>query len=121
MGREESARQRAILDYLRAKHIFVWRCNQVSPTGINAKGELYHRRFVGLKGVSDILGILPGGRILCIEVKSAKGRLSAEQNCFASEVLDLGGVWFVARSVEDVERGLNRFLTPGEKEWLKWN
>jgi hypothetical protein len=38
------------------------------------------------KGTSDILGILPGGRMLAIEVKSAKGTLSPEQRYFIDEI-----------------------------------
>lgn len=53
------------------------------------------------KGTSDILGIW-AGKMLCIEVKSAKGRLSPEQKQFLSEMANLGAICLVARSLEDV-------------------
>jgi penicillin-binding protein-related factor A (putative recombinase) len=53
------------------------------------------------KGTSDILGIWQG-RMLCIEVKSAKGRLSPEQRQFLHEMSSLGAFCMVARSLQDV-------------------
>lgn len=54
------------------------------------------------RGVSDILGILPDGRFLAIEVKTRTGRVSEYQASFLYEITKNGGVAFVARSVEDV-------------------
>ncbi len=56
----------ACLQYLAVKGIFAWRQNQGA---IPRKGGGY-RRFVGLRGVSDILGILPQRR-----------RWSAKERC----------------------------------------
>lgn len=53
------------------------------------------------KGTSDILGIYRG-KMLCIEVKSAKGRLRPEQKEFLQRMADLGAVCMMARSLEDV-------------------
>lgn len=53
------------------------------------------------KGTSDILGIW-SGKMLCIEVKSAKGRITPEQKQFLSEMASLGALCLVARSLEDV-------------------
>lgn len=58
-----------------------------------------------IKGVSDILGIWRG-RMVCIEVKSAKGRLSPEQASFLEEMRNLGALSLVARSVSDVLHAL---------------
>jgi penicillin-binding protein-related factor A (putative recombinase) len=58
-------------------------------------------------GVSDILGIYRE-KFIAIEVKSAKGRASPEQVKFIAEINRLGGVAFIARGVEDVERELKR-------------
>ena len=93
-----------ILAYLKLTRIYAWR-NSVGATVIGA-GE--HRRFVrfGHSGLSDIIGILSGGRFLAIEVKSAKGRITPEQRAFLDNIEERGGVAFVARSVEDVYHGL---------------
>lgn len=53
------------------------------------------------KGTSDILGIW-SGKMLCIEVKSAKGRLSPEQKEFLTEMAGLGAICLLARSLDDV-------------------
>jgi penicillin-binding protein-related factor A (putative recombinase) len=53
------------------------------------------------KGTSDILGIW-NGKMLCIEVKSAKGRLSPEQKSFLQEMANLGAICLVARSLDAV-------------------
>jgi hypothetical protein len=55
----------------------------------------------GLKGSADILGILRGGRFLAIETKTPTGRLRPEQVAFRDMVTSLGGLYVVARSVED--------------------
>lgn len=59
------------------------------------------------KGVSDILGIYKG-KFMAIEVKSAKGNPSPEQVSFLADVIRAGGIGFIARSIEDVERKLNK-------------
>ena len=41
---------------------------------------------MGMKGVSDILGVLPGGRFLALAVKMAKGRLTPAQAAFLQSV-----------------------------------
>ena len=63
-----------------------------------------------LKGTSDILGILHDGRFLAIEVKSFKGKVTAEQNAFISKVNACGGIGFVARSIDDVVSALGDYL-----------
>ena len=68
----------ACLQWLRWKGVFCWRQNQ----GAIPLGDGGYRKFVGLKGVSDILGILPEtvrvvgverpvmfGNLLAVEVK----------------------------------------------------
>jgi hypothetical protein len=53
------------------------------------------------KGTSDILGIW-NRRMLCIEVKSAKGRLRPEQREFLRTMQSLGAMCILARSLQDV-------------------
>jgi hypothetical protein len=61
-------------------------------------------RFIkaGFKGCSDILGMLKGGRLLAVECKSSKGKETADQAAFGARVAEEGGLYFVARSVDDV-------------------
>lgn len=63
-----------------------------------------YRRSAGAfteKGTSDIIGIWRG-KMLCIEVKSATGRLRPEQKLFLEAMSSLGAIAFVARSLQDV-------------------
>ena len=54
------------------------------------------------KGMSDILGMLKGGRLIAIECKSRTGRIQPHQQTFLDLINEGGGLAFVARSVEDV-------------------
>jgi len=89
------------LRYLEIRGIYHWRNNtgavQVRP------GEFM--RF-GKKGSSDILGILPGGRLLCVECKSKEGRLSPEQKQFLDDALELGALALVVRSWQELDEAL---------------
>jgi hypothetical protein len=57
-----------------------------------------------MKGVGDIIGMTPDGRFLSCEVKTKKGQPSADQLLFIKRCTANGGLCFVARSIEDVER-----------------
>jgi len=100
----EGATLNAILEYLRIRHVFAWRNN----TGAAKVGEGRDSRFIryGLKGSSDISGCLDDGRMLAIEVKAPRGRVTQEQTDFLESISKRGGVAFVARSVEDVEKAI---------------
>lgn len=102
MKRKEKDIQKAILDYLALfpKKVKVWRQNT---------GALkIDNRFVrfGQKGAADITGILYGGRRLEIEVKAPGKYPSPAQRAFGADIIKFGGVYFVARDVDDVEREL---------------
>lgn len=55
------------------------------------------------RGVADILGCL-NGRFVAIEVKAAAGKVTPLQEQFGRQVRDAGGVFLVARSVDEVRR-----------------
>jgi len=78
----------------------LWRAN----VGVAHVG----RRMVrfGIRGQADLTGILPDGRRLEVEVKSATGRQTAEQKAFQDMIERFHGVYILARSVEDVRRKL---------------
>jgi len=62
-----------------------------------------------MKGIPDILGILPGGAFLAIEVKKPKPDKtypSKEQKAFMKRINDDGGIAFVARDVDTVKKML---------------
>lgn len=53
---------------------------------------------VGVKGMADIGGILYGGRALQVEIKAEEGRLRPEQRKWREMVIELGGLYIMARS-----------------------
>ena len=66
--------------------------------------KVYRKSFNrhALNGVSDILGI-KDGQFIAIEVKSKTGRPTESQKQFLEEITKLGGLAFIARSIDDVE------------------
>ena len=110
--------QRGCLEWLSAKGVLSWRSNQI-PVPLKDGG---FRKFAGLKGVADILGIvrqdvmlldrsiIPMGVFLAVEVKGPKGKLSEEQEWFLEEVRRRGGIGLCVRSVDDLEAQLTPFL-----------
>jgi len=89
------------LRYLKARGIYHWR-NNVGAVRIRPGRFLNF----GKKGSSDILGILPGGRLLCVECKAAVGRLSPEQKKFLEDVKTLGALALVVRGWRELDRAL---------------
>jgi len=99
---KEQSIQHAILDYLALMRIVAWKNSNV---GIYNKKT---RSFIPshTRGVSDILGILPTGRFLAIEVKRPKQKPTEEQQLFLDTINENGGLAFVAHSIDDVEDNL---------------
>jgi hypothetical protein len=80
------------------KHGAVFRCNSGSVTLASGK------RFRGMpKGFSDILMIMPGGKVAFIECKTMTGKLSAEQERFIEKMQGLGCVAGTVRSVDEAK------------------
>lgn len=77
--------------------VLAWR----NPTGraVAPSGAVFG---FGLKGSSDILGVIPpNGRALAVECKTGTGRLSRQQEKFAAAFAKRGGIFVLARSPED--------------------
>jgi hypothetical protein len=52
------------------------------------------------------------GVLVGIEVKGAKGKLSVEQEAWRDKIEGAGGVWILARSIDDVVAGLKVVYNP---------
>lgn len=115
MSRSESDIQKSVMLALSEAGCIVWRVN----TGTGWQGTVLHKtadqitlgncrplRAGLVKGGADLIGISPSGRFLGVEIKTAKGRVSDDQQRFISAVNDAGGVAFVARSADDALREL---------------
>jgi len=104
--RKESEIQRAILDYLKLRGIMACKVGSVNVTFKSGRPEGMKGRdwdAGGSNGVPDILGILPGGRALCIEVKGAGARITPAQARYIEAAAKRGALAFVAHSVEEVK------------------
>ena len=97
----------ACLQYLGLRGVFCWRSNN---TPVYDSTRKRYRAFRGLKGVSDILGVLPTGLFLAVEVKKPGGRKSEEQEWFIDEVRKLGGVAMCVDSVAELASALESVL-----------
>lgn len=95
----EGALVKAILDkYANHPRMRCWRVN----TGAARIGNRFIR--FGIKGQADIQGVLaPSGRAVFIECKTQTGRLRPEQIAFGRMVEEMGALFIVARSLEDVD------------------
>ncbi|OFZ03688.1 MAG: hypothetical protein A2X97_14095 [Bdellovibrionales bacterium GWA1_52_35] len=98
--------QKAIMAYLWAVGIFSWTNASTGTFDPTRKVFRSNKDKYKIKGTSDILGILPDGRLLAIEVKSETGRLTPEQKEFIGSINRRGGLAFMARSVDDAKASL---------------
>lgn len=103
--------QRAVMEWLSVKGIFHWRMNNAGIFDAKTGGYRFH----GLKGVSDILGIMPdgSGRILAIEVKRPGGKMTEAQKIFQQRIAELGGIATCVSSVAELEADLAEVMATG--------
>jgi hypothetical protein len=80
----------------------------------NSTGSLPDSRGVRVRfglavGSSDLVGILaPSGRLLSLEVKTARGRTTSEQETWMTIVRRFGGFACVVRSAEEALAAVDR-------------
>jgi hypothetical protein len=96
----------AVCEWLTLNHI---QHRRISTTGIPVAvrpGSRHRFRRNPAAGVADIIACLaPTGRLCAIECKSAKGTQSPAQKEYQREIESAGGLYIIARSVDDV-RGI---------------
>ena len=97
--------ENSILAYLQTQKGFFWKNNTVGVYDPVKKTFRRQSKYC-INGVADILGVTPGGRFVAIECKSKKGKASKAQEHFLSMVSNFGGLGFIARSIEDVKKGM---------------
>jgi hypothetical protein len=95
----ESDLQRTVISYLKTHRIFHWRQN----TGAVAAEHKGKKRFIryGWPGLPDIFAVI-GQRIVGIELKSKTGQQTQAQFQFEQDFTQAGGVYILARSLQDV-------------------
>ena len=106
----ENEIQNSILEFLKYKKITAWRNNSTAvydPTGKRFRSKSKWDR----NGVSDILGVLPDGKFLAIEVKkNTQARTRPSQKEFINDISSQGGVAFVAFSLNCIKENLKEYL-----------
>ena len=100
----ESGALREVLLALCAHSAVAW-CERMNSGAVKIGSRFV--RF-GWKGCPDVIGQLKDGRLLGVEVKSAKGKLRPEQTLFLDRIRCAGGVAFMARDCLDVIRELGK-------------
>lgn len=109
--RPEAIVKAAVIDWLTIHRCLVipYEPGYWSPT---------HKRYItiGKAGVSDVLAVLPGGRLLAVEVKAATGRKREAQELFIERLKCLDALAVRVKSVMELEKYLRDWLTPEEKE-----
>jgi len=107
----EAQVQASVLRYLQRHPQVVWVARMNSAAGRLTRGtggrETSQFMRFGFKGCPDIHGMLKGGRALYVEVKRPSGKLTPEQAAFLQRAATHGGCAFVARGIDDCERGLH--------------
>ena len=104
-GTPEADLQRAVVGALRfalPKGAILHHCaNEVTQPGL--RGATRQAILVGMgvhRGFADLM-VLSGGRVLFLELKSPRGRLSPEQVAFRDAVQAQGFGWALVRSLDD--------------------
>ena len=100
-GKPERAVQRAIVIYLRAHGALV----AVTDAGAAYRAGSFGGDTVPA-GWPDITGLLPDGRFIGVECKSPTGRQSPVQKLMEQEIRKRSGIYILARSVQDVQKGI---------------
>lgn len=97
------------LHLLKLRRVFALRLNCGAAMG-EYKGRKRLIRFTSVKGVSDILAVLPlwagpgeGGKLLALEVKVGSNRLTPDQEAFQWRVRDCGAYAVTVRSLAELE------------------
>lgn len=99
VGKAENEVKAKLLEYLELRGCMAWRTNAGMRGGVR----------MGKAGLPDIIGLMPGGRFVGVEVKTESGEVSYEQLHFLGDVAKLGGLAFVARSIKDIDDHLTRY------------
>jgi len=103
--------KKSIAEYLKNLGVFFWYNSSVGVW--DAKRGYRRKNFspYAINGVSDILGILPCGRFIAIEVKApGVKRGTPNQDEFIRKINRNGGLAFYANSVAECEKKITNEL-----------
>jgi len=97
----EQALVKAAIAMLRAHGFYCWRQNQ---GGVKASygGKSRFVKFAHVNGISDIIGIAPGGKFCAFEAKVGRNKPTEDQLAFIENVKAHGGVAGVFYSLDEL-------------------
>lgn len=103
MHRSEKSIEKEILQYLNIRPN--WFAFKINCTGTYDPTKKVFRKksSYSINGISDIIAVYKG-LIVCLEVKTPKGRLSENQKIFLEKIQKYGGAAYVVRSIADAKR-----------------
>ena len=103
MKHEESIIQAGIVQFLQLAGVFFFAVSNELAGG-NLKRNMLFKAMGMRAGTSDLVVVLPEGKVLFIEVKTQEGKQSDKQVAFQKKVESLGHKYFVVRGVDDVKK-----------------
>lgn len=93
----------------REPDLVIWRNETGVAEHLDRRGRKGHVRYGLCRGSSDLIGILkPSGRFFALELKTAIGKVTDEQDLFLRLIRRMGGFACVVRSVEEARDALTR-------------
>jgi hypothetical protein len=111
-GNAEAKVQSSILEWIRlaAPDILVF---HVPNGGLRSKVEAARLKWQGVRlGAPDLVIVAPGGRTFFAEIKTATGRLSAEQRALHDAFAALGSPVALLRSIDDTREAFRAWNVP---------
>jgi hypothetical protein len=100
---------RPALQLLAMRGCFAWRSNSGAARLPGRGGKLQLVRF-GTPGVSDLLAVAPGGKLIAVELKAGKNPQTKAQAAFAEQVVARGGIYLLVRDLAQLNEELDRLL-----------
>jgi hypothetical protein len=121
MALEKDLQKEILRKYGALTWLRLWRNNTGVAVGMSIIAQYKRMGYIpdnipvtryGTPGAPDIMGIIKGGQFLGIEVKSLTGQQSEEQKAWQRMIESLGGIYILARKVEDVDNILDKSRHP---------
>ena len=100
---------KSVMAFLRAHPAVAWVMRVNSGTFVESYGG--SERYIqanSQKGMSDVCGMMVGGRFFALECKSKTGKVSVDQDAFLLKIIQGGGLAGVCRSIDEAQNILFR-------------
>jgi hypothetical protein len=89
---------KSCLEWLSYHGIYCWRNNTAGIYSKKSGGYFFH----GMRGVGDIVGILPDGRFLSVECKVGTNKPTEHQTEFMKKIAENNGVAIWVSSLDEL-------------------